>query len=239
MPRWVGFVCWLLALNACANDASSGDPYANDIRAHVQQVQQFLSGNTPPSSRLPSLAQIYSPRNFAPLWIRDGAPTAQAIALIRVLCSAENYGLRSVAYLDCPRFEQLLGSPRTPDQSPPLANAEFDMGLTTVALRFLNDIHFGRVDPRQAGFDISFERPPLSYGRILSELSTASDIAPVLASLEPSFTHYLLLKESLARYRSLASGQAVATPAELRSAPYDRRIRQIELTLERRRRFCR
>ena len=171
--------------------------------------------------------------NTAPLWIREGAPTPQAIALIRALCSAENYGLRSIEYLDCARFEQLLVARPSSGHSDPLADADFDTELTTVAVRFLSNIHYGRVDPRQAGFDFGFERSPLHYERILSELSSASDITPVLASLEPPFQHYRLLKAALARYRSLASGQAAPTPAELRSAPYDARIRQIELTLER------
>jgi len=167
------------------------------------------------------------------LWTHEGAPTAQAIALIGALCSAENYGLRSIEYLDCARFEQLLAARPPSGRSAPLADADFDTKLSTVAVRFLSNIHYGRVDPRQAGFDFGFERSPLHYERILSELSSASDITPVLASLEPPFQHYRLLKAALARYRSLASGQAAPTPAELRSAPYDARIRQIELTLER------
>jgi murein L,D-transpeptidase YcbB/YkuD len=150
-----------------------------------------------------------------------------------VLCAAENYGLRSAEYLDCARFEQVLGaSPRAGDALP-LANAEFDMGLTTVTMKFLDHIHFGRIDPRQAGFDLSSKRPPLRYALILGLLSTTSDVGSMIASVEPSFEHYNLLKRALLRYRSLAAQQATPTEAELLSAPYGRRIRQIELTLER------
>src|SRR6185312_7213549 len=42
-----------------------------------------------------------------------------------------------------------------------------------------------------------------------------------------------LLKLALAHYRLLAGGQAMPTRAELLNVPYERRIRQIELTLER------
>jgi murein L,D-transpeptidase YcbB/YkuD len=234
-PLLLIWLVWCVcALCACKADASSTDEaYANDIRSRAGQTQQFLSGNTNDSGPLPSLAQIYAPRNFAPLWIRDGAPTPQSIALIRVLCAAENYGLRSAEYLDCPRFEQVLSASPVAAGALPLANAEFDMGLTTVTLRFLSHIHFGRIDPHRAGFDLDSKRPPLRYAEILAMLSTTNDVSASVASLEPAFEHYNLLKQALLRYRLLAAGQAEPTRAELQSAPYGRRIRQIELTLER------
>src|SRR5689334_12102792 len=85
-----------------------------------------------------AMREVYAQRNFEPLWIRAGSPTPQALALIKRLCSAETYGLRSVEYLDCARFEQLY--PQQPDFA---ATPEFDLGLTSAAIRFLSDIHFG------------------------------------------------------------------------------------------------
>jgi len=163
--------------------------------------------------------QVYAVRGFAPVWIRDDTLTPQAIALMHEICSAENYGLRSVEYLDC--------------TGPARASADTDLKITGAAIRFLSDLHFGRVDPRKAGFDFGIARHALDYPQILKELASTSDITPVLASVEPPFEHYRLLKQALARYRSLSVGQAAATRAELRNVPYDERIRQIELTLER------
>jgi len=156
----------------------------------------------------------------AVVWFRDGAPTPQAVELIRLICSADSYGLRSADYLDCPRFEQQSG-------------ADPDTDLTLAATRFVKDAHFGRIDPRKAGFDLQLPRPALRYDQIVAELSTAPDVSSVIASLEPPFEHYKLLKNALARYRLLAAGKAAPTRAELLTAPYDQRIRQIELTLER------
>ena len=159
------------------------------------------------------------------LWVQhNGTPTTQAVALVHLLCSAEVYGLSSADYLDCPRFEP------APSQQ---AGAQFDAELTTALVRFLAHVHYGRVDPRQAGFDLALDRPALHYDRLLTELSGAGDVGAVIARLEPPFQHYKLLKRALARYRQLSSGQAVPTHTELLNAPYERRIRQIELTLER------
>jgi murein L,D-transpeptidase YcbB/YkuD len=157
--------------------------------------------------------------NSQPLWTKGGRLTQQGLSLAHVLCAADTYGLRTADYLDCGRF----------NGSVPGADVE----LTRAALRFLRDVHFGRVDPHQVGFELGGKRQPLAYDRILAALSAANDPEHMIAAFEPPFRHYRLLKDALARYRSLALDDTKATPAERRSAPYERRIRQIELTLER------
>jgi murein L,D-transpeptidase YcbB/YkuD len=214
-----GLLWCLFALTSGCEPALSQQVYADEIRSRIGPAD--------------SMWQVYAGRNFAPLWIQNDAVTSQAISLVRTMCSAERYGLRAIEYLDCAGFEQMLQRPASPGPRSPLVSSAFDTGLTTAAMRFLSDIHFGRVDPRKAGFDFGIPRKAMDYGYILNQLATASDIEPVLAAVEPQFEHYRLLKQALARYRSLDSGQAVATRAELHTAPYDERIRQIELTLER------
>jgi len=170
-----------------------------------------------------AVREVYAQRNFEPLWIRGGSPTPQALALIKRLCSAESYGLRSVEYLDCARFEQLHA------QQPDLAaTPEFDLALTGAAIRFLSDIHFGRVDPRRVGFDFGIQRTALPFGQIFTTLASAPDIAPVISSLEPPYEHYRLLKETLARYRATGLAQPVNIDPQR-----ELQIRKIELTLER------
>jgi murein L,D-transpeptidase YcbB/YkuD len=198
----------LFELSTSGVRASSRD-VSVDIRVRVEQ-----SG---------PIREIYSERDFKPLWIRDGSLTPQALALVKSLCSAQSYGLRSIEYLDCSRFDQLY-----PQQPAFASTAEFDQGLTSATMRFLSDIHFGRVDPHEAGFDFGSKRRPLPYGQILTALASAPDIAPVLSSLEPPYEHYRLLKDTLTRYHSAALQQPVgANPLQ------EQQIRKIELTLER------
>lgn len=170
------------------------------------------------------------------LWVRQGEPTAQARALIELLCSAESYGLRSVDYLDCPTLAGLArataGGTDTSGE-PGAASRNLDQSLSVALRRFLQHVHYGRVTPREAGFDLDFNRAPLNYEMLLLQLSSATDVRTVIAEIEPPFEHYRLLKSALAHYRALADGRTEPTAAELRSAPFAQRIRQIELTLER------
>ena len=255
-------LCALVVLIACPAStlATQPDPSAA-IHAGLAQLTPFLTGNTDePPGQLASLEDIYAQRQYAPLWLREGAPTPQAIGLTKVLCGAEQYGLRAVEYLDCSGLERMLAAttsniaaaaPGTtvvsvvsgataaaPATAPaggssPLATAGFDIGLTTAARLFLGHIHFGRISPSRAGFDLTIARPRLDIGRLLSELSTARDPNPIIAQAEPPFEHYKLLRQALAHYRLLASGQIAPIRAELATVPYGKRIRQIELTLER------
>ncbi len=113
------------------------------------------------------------------------------------------------------------------------STAQFDIALSAAGLQFLSDLHFGRVDPHTAGFELGSARPPLDLPSLLERLAVTDSAEQVANSVEPSFLHYRLLKDALARYRLLATGDAIATPTERLTAPYARRIRQIELTLER------
>lgn len=132
-------------------------------------------------------------------WTRDGVPTAAALAVMRVLRQADSFGLRPQDYEGAwSGYSRVRVSGRDPG-----GTASFDASLSIAAGRVLNDVHFGRVDPHAAGFNLTSVRLPLNI--------------PLL----------------LARYKLLASSAAVPTPEERRSAPFARRVRQIELTLER------
>lgn len=164
-------------------------------------------------------------------WVRDSTPTPQSRAMMRVLQEADAYGLQSQDYYGA--WTEALTPVASDGKLSEAAAARFDQSLSAAAARFLDDVHFGRIDPKAAGFNLGSPRPPLNIPVLLSQLQGSGNVARVVASLEPPFLHYQLLKEALARYRLLATGSVIPSPAELRSAPYARRIRQIELTLER------
>jgi murein L,D-transpeptidase YcbB/YkuD len=164
-------------------------------------------------------------------WAHDGMATPQARALIAVLKSAESYGLRSEDYLN-PALD-LSFDPSGVDAYGHRLGAAFDASMDAAAIRFLQHVHFGRIDPKRSGFDLQFTRPPLPWDTVLADLASSNDVGAFIGRLEPPFEHYRLLKRALARYRLLMSGLEKPTAAELLTAPFDRRIRQIELTLER------
>jgi murein L,D-transpeptidase YcbB/YkuD len=93
-----------------------------------------------------------------------------------------------------------------------------DAALTASVLRYLEDVRFGRVDPRALGFGIP-PRDRLDLEAMLRDAVAQRRLGALAAELSPSIPMYAELRRELARYRTLA-GEA-------------QRVRQIELSLER------
>jgi murein L,D-transpeptidase YcbB/YkuD len=87
--------------------------------------------------------------------------------------------------------------------------ALFDASLSLAAIRFLSDLHYGRVDPATVGNNLTVERVQLDLPAALAHLTTAVNLAAAIDALEPQFIHYALLKRELARYRQLAAQPAI------------------------------
>jgi murein L,D-transpeptidase YcbB/YkuD len=88
--------------------------------------------------------------------------------------------------------------------APDSTRAELDLGISIAAARLVRHLHFGRIDPRTAGFNVNFSRAPFDIAATLDRLATGEDIATIIAGVEPPFRHYQLNKHALQRYRALA-----------------------------------
>jgi L,D-transpeptidase YcbB len=87
--------------------------------------------------------------------------------------------------------------------------ALFDASLSLAGLRFLSDLHYGRIDPASVGHNLTVERIRLDIPTTLAHLATAVNVGVAIDSLEPQFTHYALLRRELARYRDLAAREGL------------------------------
>lgn len=132
------------------------------------------------------------------LWSHGGALTPQAAQLIDVLRNAQVYGMLPEDYA--------IG--RLPRGGADWA--EFDRALSAQATRLLADLHYGRIDPRTAGFDLPRPRSKLDTNLLLGQLASAADVRVVIASVEPKFYQYQMLEKALPRYRALASDPGLA-----------------------------
>src|SRR5581483_6517319 len=131
-------------------------------------------------------------RAAAPLWFSGTQLTQQAIDVMSEMRHADARGLRASDYA----IDELS-----------------DGSLSLAVARFVSDLHSGRVDPRQLGYDLDVARPKFDVDSVVSTLSHAASVTAVLDEVEPQFLHYRLLKASLARYRQLT------THPELNSLP--------------------
>jgi murein L,D-transpeptidase YcbB/YkuD len=149
------------------------------------------------------VAALYAANDYRLVWSDAGKPTAAALTLLQELRQAsarglnpEDYPGNRLAYL----LIDLIDTPRADaDQW-----AQFDASLTLAGLRFLSDLHYGRIEPAAVGHNLTVERIRLDIPTTLLHLATAVNVNVAIDALEPQFTHYALLKRQLVHYRQLA-----------------------------------
>lgn len=189
-------------------------------QAVLDRLSEPASPGAPPPERpgnRPTLEAAYARRSGVGFWSRNQVATPQAKALINVLQSAANYGLLPENY-GASRLSAALVSLQADSSAKSEQWLAFDVALSNAALMFLHDLHFGRVDPRAAHFDMPRRPERFDDAHYLEQLAEASDSAAVVAQAEPNYLHYRLLRKALVRYRELeASTPARVLPALTRT----------------------
>jgi murein L,D-transpeptidase YcbB/YkuD len=165
-----------------------------------------------------NLTNFYGPSGYGLAWVKEGRATVQAQAAIEALRHAEGKGLNAEDY-DGPRWAHRV---QMLQRSAPLPSgadlAGFDLSLTVAMMRYVSDVHLGRVNPRHfhSGFNIGPAKYDLAQF-LRQRLVNAQDVNAALATAEPPFPSYRLAREALATYLRLAredSGEGLPVPAE-------------------------
>jgi murein L,D-transpeptidase YcbB/YkuD len=141
-----------------------------------------------------------------------GAPTAAAQALIAQLEDAERFGLRAEDYAGASLRQELRELPVPGGTGRAAALARWDAQLSAAALHFICDLHFGRIAPEAAGFRLEQAPAPFDLAQALRSVAHSVDAEGALTAVEPVFYHYKLLKDALARYRTIAPQLSALSP---------------------------
>jgi murein L,D-transpeptidase YcbB/YkuD len=194
----------VLLLGAPGSRAAAEDEVASAIRAALTPQQASAHPALQNSTDERSLAQrLYEGRRYTGLWTQGLKMTSQGQQTLLLLSHSEDLGLKPDDYSVEPLMAAGMRLTASGTASPALA-AAFDIQLTESALRYIHDTHFGRIDPRQVGFELDVPRQPFDSTAALLDMARAESVARVAASIEPQFYHYSLLKKSLSQYRALA-----------------------------------
>ena len=157
--------------------------------------------------------QFYSNRNGELAWTRDGKPTDEASALLEQFSTAAKKGLVPADY-DADRWGERvkrLDAIRVGHDSSEQAQnttAEFDAAMTIAAMRYVSDLHSGRINPQALNFDIDVpgKRAAFDISTFLNDELVDSDNVPnTLASVEPQNPLYKATEDALGKYLELAA----------------------------------
>ena len=139
-------------------------------------------------------------------WVKGLEPTPQARQVIAVLQQADQKGLSAGDYdgaLWNDRLAKLKPAARQPAETDAV---KFDLALTVSLMRYISDLHIGKVNPKHFAFALDEE--PRKYdlaGFLKDRVVGASDAAAVLAEVEPPYPGYRNTLQALQTYMKLAA----------------------------------
>src|SRR5215212_7901687 len=155
------------------------------------------------------LRNFYGPTGYALAWSRGGQPTPQARAVIALFEAADVKGVNAVDY-DAPRWQERLAVlAAAPNET---ALARFDLAMTATLMRYISDLHIGRINPRNLRFELDIESKKYYLPTRVGEVLVAPDPAAALADIEPQYDDYRRLQKALAAYRAYAAEAASEPP---------------------------
>lgn len=179
--------------------------YADNIQAVTQQKTLSLLRWPNYSDYQPAVLTFYDDRNNEVAWTRDGKPTKQALAFVQAFSDAAAKGLNPEDY-DASRWQariQKLAGKNEDDF------AQFDVAMTIAVMRYISDLHIGRVNPTHFNFDINVNEKKYDLAEYISDNAVdADDVPKLVAAIEPNSEQYRKTEEALAHYLELAKQQA-------------------------------
>jgi murein L,D-transpeptidase YcbB/YkuD len=150
-------------------------------------------------------------------WVNGMEPTTQARQAISVLLQADQKGLSAEDY-DGPRWSNRLATLKPATGQPTEADAlKFDLALTVCVMRYISDLHIGKVNPKHFAFALDEESRKYDLAEFLRDhIVNGSDVAGELAQVEPAYPGYRRTMQALQTYMTLASkddGEQLPAPA--------------------------
>jgi murein L,D-transpeptidase YcbB/YkuD len=175
-------------------------------------LRTAISGGSFPDLRWPDFSdyrehvkKFYEFSGDSLWWMKGMEPTPQARQLIAILLQADHKGLSADDY-DGPRWNDRLARLKPASKQPAEAEAvKFDLALTVCAMRYVSDLHIGKMNPTHFAFALKDESRRYDLAEFLKDhVVTASDVAGALTQVEPPYPGYRRTMQALQTYMELA-----------------------------------
>ena len=206
----------MLALGVCAQD---NPVRSNPSRMNASSRQELEESRTTLRATVASgrleilrwpnfsdyrlqLETLYQRSGYAPVWIRNGSPTPQALEMISILQQADMKGLLAEDY-DSSSWPQRLA--RLQAQHTASDEARFDTALSVCTMRYVSDLRIGRINPSHLKFGRDIGPKEMDLSTLLeNRLLKGTSLESALADTEPQIAVYGELQQALVKYMLLA-----------------------------------
>jgi len=156
------------------------------------------------------LSRLYQADDYQPMWLDvANRPNQAADDALALLGDAATHGLNPADYQarELAAVAAVLKAGTPPVDHAVLA--EFELRLSLGMLRYLRDLHVGRVDPRAMRFGVPSRTEEHDFAVVLRSALADGGLLQKAAEMAPALAQYRSLRAALARYRSLAAAPAL------------------------------
>ncbi len=153
-----------------------------------------------------SVKKFYNAGGYSLAWIQGGKAIPQAVSMILLFQQAASKGLNPEDY-DASRWDARLAKLQPTASKPSDTDlAHIDLALTVCAMRYISDLHIGRVNPQHFKFGLTVG--PTKYDladELRTQVLVSSDIPSVIAKVEPNYDGYRRVEDALVTYTKMAT----------------------------------
>jgi murein L,D-transpeptidase YcbB/YkuD len=181
----------------------------------VQEITAIITAKQHPflmlsnfSNRTDDLESLYKMSNHQLLWLGNADAEKNIIDTLNLLANAAVHGLSPKNY-DTDILQQKLqpALKLKPDAYKELAL--YDTAISIALLRFVHDLHYGRVNPQGINFNLKLrEKKLLDLPLLIKNSLAQTTLLELPLAVEPQLKQYQKLKQALANYRQLAANTA-------------------------------
>jgi murein L,D-transpeptidase YcbB/YkuD len=204
-----------LARHAQAQPATSsnGNGRAQELSSEGQVwLRATITSGTFPDLRWADFSdyrgqvqKFYETNGNSLSWVKGMEPTPQAREVIALLLQADQKGLSADDY-DGRQWSVRLNKLKPATRQPSEADAvRLDLALTVCTMRYISDLHIGKVNPKRLAFALDDESKKYDLAEFLKDhVAGAGNVTEVLAQVEPSYPGYRHTLQALQTYVELA-----------------------------------
>ena len=193
--------------------APSSAPTFNAVPPGPGDLSALIAAGNLPDLRYPNFTgyrddvkKFYAQGGNSLAWIQNGRAIPQAVAMILLFQQAASKGLNPDDYDASLWDARLVKLQPTAPKPSDTDLAHIDLALTVCAMRYISDLDVGRVNPQHFKFGLTVSSGKIDLADDLrTQVLSASDVAGVIAKVEPPYDGYRRAEGALQTYLKMAS----------------------------------
>ena len=177
---------------------------ANEINAIITAKHHPYLLRPDFKNRTEDLAALYKMANDRLLWLGNAQSEKNILEVLDLLDNAAGSGL-IVTHYDTDTLHQKLPAALKLAADDYKQLALYDTAISLSLLRFLHDLHYGRVNPQGINYNLKLrEKKLMDLPALINSSLAQGTIKQLPLLVEPKLQQYQQLKSALAAYRLLA-----------------------------------